>query len=129
MIANILQLAAGILLAISSFIVKDTFQVPVFGEKLPGLYEKFKQVWIIRIGLMLLAAGYALPIFGWDINLLKESSGYYRLLVAFGFTAIVVLIAWSTAVAFAKSAYKKAPVLDENSPGLPGMIALSNDDE
>jgi len=129
MIANILQLAAGILLAISSFIVKETFQVPVFGEKLPGLYEKFLQVGIIRIGLIFLVAGYALPIFGWDINILKDSSGQLRLLFGFGMTGVFVASGYFIAFLLAKRAYRKAPIFDKSSPAAPFMIAIDNDDD
>jgi hypothetical protein len=124
MITNILQFAAGILLAISSFVVNDTFQVPVFGKKLPGTYEKAKQMWIVRIGLILFAGGYALPIIGWDITLSIDMLKSLKFIIGFYSTLILVVLGYFLADLLAKNDYKNAPVFDKNSPVQSGMFAL-----
>jgi hypothetical protein len=123
-LTNILQFSAGILLAISSFIVKDTFQVPVFGRKLPGTYEKYKQMWIVRIGLILFAGGYALPIIGWDITISTNIIKSLKFIIGFYSTGILVLIGYNIADKLAKRDFNNAPVLDENTPGTEGMFAF-----
>lgn len=117
MIANILQLAAGMLLAISSFIVNMKFQIPVLGEKLPGTFERLRQMWAIRIGLLLLVLGYSLPIANWDIELVDGSMKILRIAIGFGSSLTLVVVGYLIAGLLAKRDYKKTPVLTENNVG------------
>lgn len=129
MIANILQLSAGILLAISSFVVKlSGFQVPVFGKKLPGSFEKYKQTWLVRFGLSILAIGYAFPIIDWDIQLPNNFSIITRLVIGFGFTGILVLIFYKLSIKIAKRECKREPEFDEHTRVPEGTIAIEIDD-
>jgi uncharacterized membrane protein len=125
LIANILQLAAGILLAISSFIVKNIgFQMIVFGEKVPGTLERLKQMWVIRIGLLLLVSGYALPIANWDIRLPENASIIFRLVIGFGGSLVLVMVSYLIASLLAKRGFNKAPVFTKETPVDVGTIVF-----
>lgn len=127
MLANVFQLSAGILLGISSFIVKTTFQIPVFGQKLPGSLERFKQVWVIRIGLIFLVIGYVLPIVEWDPHF---SENYLaRIIFSFVCVSLLIITGYIIASILAHRDYEKEPLVGDKGAGEPGMIALDYSDE
>lgn len=119
LIANILQLSAGILLGISSFIDGGKFQVPVIGEKLPGSLEKFKQTWMIRIGLALLILGYALPIMEWNPQIIENHSKNIRIIFAFVLTGAIVIVGYTISNLLAKRDFKNAPLVGDKNDGMP----------
>lgn len=127
MIANILQLTAGVLLAISSFVVKE-FNIPIFGQKLTSV-ESFKQMWLVRFGLILLVAGYALPIINWDLKLPDYFSMFLRFFIGFGLTGILIFVFYKISVVLAKKNYKESPVFDKSTPVPKGTIAIELEDE
>ncbi|WP_075983093.1 hypothetical protein [Bacillus massilinigeriensis] len=129
MLANIFQLAAGVLLGISSFIKKDIFQFPVFGEKLPGTLENSKQSWIIRLGLVLLIIGYALQILDFDLYVFYNLSKSIRVFFSLFITGIIIALCYCIANALAKSDYEKAPLFTEETPASPGIIAIEKNEE
>lgn len=131
MLANIFQLSAGLLLGISSFLTKQSFQMPVLGQKMPGSLNRHKQKWLIRIGLILLIVGYALPIL--EIDFVIREDYYLRVFSSVLFVIILVSVSYLVSSLLAKRAYKKEPPLGEAGDGAePGMIAfdmIENDDK
>lgn len=122
MIANIFQLSAGILLGIASFIVTETFIIPVFGQKLPGSLERYKQTWILRIGLILLVMGYVFPILELELFYIED----YPIRIIFSFVSVITLVISGYIIGslLAAKNYKNAPVVGDNKLVIPGMIAF-----
>ncbi|KMY49251.1 hypothetical protein [Peribacillus loiseleuriae] len=127
MFANIFQLSAGILLGIASFIVTDTFQFPVFGKQLPGSLERYKQTWLLRIGLILLVIGYIFPILDLDSFYIEDY--FERIIFSFVSVTTLVINGYIIGSLFAEKNHKNAPVVGDVELIKPGMVALDFSEE
>ena len=133
MIASILQLSGGILVAIMTF-MRRTSKIQMYastplllkdGQISPQLLTILKETYLFRVGLIYLCIGYFLQIANFSFFEKLELRVYENLLIGLTITIGLTLIGFYLAYFFAKNSFSKISPFDPKKANVPiGSIWL-----